>query len=85
VLIIVGEFDLQVELLAAHAADSLYNTIPHAQRLLFKVQCAGHSMVWERQRRVLHHISKEWLRHGAVEGYTTGIFSVDTEGVIHPE
>ncbi len=85
VLIIVGEFDLQVELLAAHAVDSLYNTVPHAQKLLFKVQCAGHSMVWERQRRVLHHISKEWLNHGAVDDQTTGIFFVDTEGVIHPQ
>ena len=42
-------------------------------------------MVWERQRGTLHHISKEWLKHGAVDEETTGIFSVDTEGVIHPE
>ncbi|HXL33324.1 MAG TPA: hypothetical protein VN953_00240 [Gemmatimonadales bacterium] len=42
-------------------------------------------MAWEGQRRVLHHISKEWLKHGAVEGLTNGIFSIDTEGEIHPE
>ncbi len=37
-----------------------------------------------RQHKVLHHISKQWLKHGAVEGYTTGKFFVDTEGVIRP-
>jgi hypothetical protein len=42
-------------------------------------------MVWERQARVLYHISKEWLKHLAVDDQTTGIFSVDTEGVIHPQ
>ena len=84
-LIIVGEFDRQVEALAPHAVDSLYNTVPGANKLLFKVQCAGHFMVWERQRRVLHHISKEWLKHGAVDEQTTGVFFVDTEGVIHPQ
>ena len=42
-------------------------------------------MVWERQRRVLHHISKEWLKHLAVDEQSIGIFSVDTEGVIHAQ
>src|SRR3989441_1802668 len=82
-LIIVGEFDRQVEALAPHAVDSLYNTVPGANKLLFKVQCAGHFMVWERQRRVLHHISKEWLKHCAMDKHTTEVFLVDTEGVIH--
>jgi len=87
VLIIVGALDLQVEGFPKfpHSFFNLYETIPHSHKLLFRVDCAGHFMVWERQRRVLHHISKEWLKHGAVEGYTTGIFSVDTEGVIHPQ
>lgn len=37
-------------------------------------------MNWESQRWVLHHISKQLLKHGAVEGFTNGRFFVDTEG-----
>ena len=87
VLIIVGKLDLIVQQFPKFPAAyvDLYETIPHSHKLLFKVDCAGHFMVWELQRRVLHHISKEWLKHGAVDEQTTGIFSVDTEGVIHPE
>ena len=87
VLIIVGKLDLVVQQFPKfpNSVIDLYESIPHSHKLLFRVDCAGHYMVWERQRRVLHHISKEWLKHGAVDGQTTGIFSVDTEGVIHPE
>ena len=86
VLIIVGKLDLVVKQFPKFPDSDLdlYNTIPHNHKLVFRVDCAGHYMVWEGQRRVLHHISKEWLKHGAVEGYTTGRFSVDTEGVISP-
>ena len=41
-------------------------------------------MPWERQSRVLHHISKQWLKHGSVEDLTNGSFFVDTEGNIAP-
>lgn len=87
VLIIAGKLDLVVEQFPKfpHSFLNLYETIPHSQKLLLRVDCAGHFMVWERQRRVLHHISKEWLKHGAVEGFANGTFSVDTEGMIHPE
>jgi len=87
VLIIVGKLDLVVEQFPAFPNPfiHLYETIPHSHKLLFRVDCAGHYMVWERQRRVLHHISKEWLKHLAVDEQTIGIFSVDTEGVIHPQ
>ncbi len=82
-LIIGGEFDLRVPATLPRLYDEL-TAIPDANKLLFTVQCAGHYMVWERQRRVLHHISKQWLKHGAVEEYRTGKFFVDTEGVIRP-
>jgi len=83
VLIIAGEFDTGAG--GVQDLSRLYAEVPHDQKMWFKVQCAGHFMVWEQQRRVLHHISKEWLMHGAVEGFTNGIFSIDTEGEIHPE
>jgi len=79
VLIIYGELDKQVST-APFSVPALYDNVPGSHKLSFKVQCAGHFMVWERQRRALHHISKEWLEHGAVEGFTNGSFFVDTEG-----
>ena len=82
-LIIGGELDLSVPATLPQLYDELTG-VPDDRRLLFNVQCAGHSMAWERQRRVLHHVSKQWLKHGAVEEHFTGKFYVDTEGVIHP-
>ncbi len=82
VLVIAGEYDMGAG--GVQKLSELYETLPNPHKLWFKVQCAGHFMVWESQRRVLHHVSKEWLTHGAVEGFTNGRFFVDTEGVIHP-
>jgi pimeloyl-ACP methyl ester carboxylesterase len=83
VLIIAGEFDLGGG--GVQDFPRLYNEIPHPHKLWFKVQCAGHSMVWERQRKVLHHISKEWLKQGTIAGYTEGKFCVDNDGVLSPQ
>jgi pimeloyl-ACP methyl ester carboxylesterase len=83
-LIIHGEFDASVPPTQSQLYDDL-DGIPGDRRLLYQVECAGHLMVLERQRKVLHHISKQWLKHGAVEGATTGKFFVDVEGEIHPQ
>ena len=48
------------------------------------IQCAGHYVLWERQAKVMHHISKQWLKNGAVEDQISGKFFVDTEGVLRP-
>jgi pimeloyl-ACP methyl ester carboxylesterase len=82
VLIIAGEFDRGdggIQKLA-----ELYQTVQSTNKLRFTVQCAGHRMVWESQRRVLHHISKEWINHGSVGGFDMGEFFVDTEGNLTP-
>lgn len=84
VLIIYGEHDRQVSA-TPFSVTTLYNAIPGSRKLSFEVACAGHFMPWEVQRRVLHHISKQWLKHGAVEDRTNGTFFVDTEGVIYPQ
>jgi len=86
-LIIFGEFDTEGTKEGFRVVTNsplLYDTIQHDHKLLFKVACAGHHMPWERQSKVLHNISKQWLKHGAVEGFTNGRFFVDTEGVLHP-
>lgn len=62
----------------------LYSYIPHPNKLRFRVQCTGHWTVWERQRRVLNAISKQWLKHGEVGGFGQGEFYVDTEGNLYP-
>jgi pimeloyl-ACP methyl ester carboxylesterase len=94
VLIIYGELDTQVQPQPppppplppppSFSVTALYDAIPGSSKLSFKVACSGHFMAWEGQRRVLHHISKQWLKRGSVEGFTTGRFFVDTEGNISP-
>jgi len=82
VLIIAGEQDTGLG--GVQQLDALYRAIKHPNKLGFTVQCAGHFMQWEHQRRILHQISKQWLRHGAVEDFTVGTFFVDTEGNLKP-
>jgi len=41
-------------------------------------------MVWESQRRVLHEISKAWIKDGQVAGFDTGQFFVDADGHFLP-
>ena len=89
-LIVFGEHDKEEGapgLLLAVTSQLLYDTIPanpHVAKLLFKVACAGHLMVWERQSKVLHHLSKHWLKHGTVHGHSTGRFFVTTDGALVP-
>ena len=85
-LIVFGELDTEGTVEGFPVAVNsflLYDTIPAnpgVAKLLFKVACAGHQMFWERQRKVLHHLSKQWLKHGSVDGHSTGKFFISTEG-----
>ena len=87
VLLIFGELDTEGRaegFPVAVNSSLLYDTLPGSHKLLFKVGCAGHFMPWERQAKVLHQISKQWLKHGAVEDFTSGKFFVDAEGNLLP-
>jgi pimeloyl-ACP methyl ester carboxylesterase len=87
-LIIHGTLDANVPATQSQLYADLGAGLPpdlQPAKMLFTLECAGHFIGWEKQRRVLHHVSKEWLKHGAVEGETTGKFFVDTEGVIRPQ
>lgn len=81
-LIIAGEFDRSVP----NTFNRLYDELTGVsdRRLLVTLQCAGHNMTWERQSKVMQHISKQWLKHGTVEDHASGKFFVDTEGVARP-
>jgi len=82
VLIISGEFDLGDG--GIQALPELYQTVQSTKKLRFKVQCAGHRMVWESQRTLLHEMSKAWIKDGEVAGFDRGEFFVDVEGHLFP-
>ena len=77
-LIIRGEFDTGQGGLQ-HLSE-LYRLVNNDNKLRFTVQCAGHFLHWERQRGILHQVSKEWIKHGRVSGFDRGEFVVDSEG-----
>jgi pimeloyl-ACP methyl ester carboxylesterase len=81
-LIMRGEFDTG-QGAVQHVAE-LYDLIRNDNKLRFTVQCAGHYIQWELQRKVLHQVSKEWLKLGRVGGFDKGEFLVDTEGNLRP-
>ncbi|MFE9930944.1 alpha/beta fold hydrolase [Streptomyces sp. NPDC005533] len=88
VLIAYGERDQTVQSPAGTvpflSVTELYKTIPGAKKLMFKVACAGHQIPWERASKHVHHLSREWLKHTAIEGHTQGSFLMDKEGNITP-
>lgn len=77
-LIIRGELDTGQGGLQ-HVAE-LYNLVQNENKLRFTVQCGGHYMPWEKQRKVLHHFSMQWLKHQRVNDFSRGEFYVDLEG-----
>jgi len=55
---------------------ALYKAIRGQKKLMFRVACTGHSMVWERKSKIpLHLMSEQWLRQTKVFGLTSGSFS----------
>jgi pimeloyl-ACP methyl ester carboxylesterase len=75
-LILLGEFD---NFERRHDAwKSL--TIDH--KVFVKVACGSHYLIYEKNRKVLHAASKEWLLHGTVNGKKQGYLSADADGKI---
>lgn len=76
-LIIVGDDDnlktANIELYEDHGAQV---------KVLLTVACASHFMNWERQRKVLHRASMQWLTRTAVDGKTRGRLHADPAGKI---
>ncbi len=50
-----------------------------------RIACATHFMNWERQRKVLHRASLEWLTKGSLGGADRGRFKADFAANIVPE
>ena len=47
------------------SVEKLYEFIPGDSKMMFKVACGGHSMLWKKNaQNVLHNYSKQWLKNG---------------------
>ncbi|MEU9163159.1 alpha/beta hydrolase [Streptomyces sp. NPDC048424] len=79
VMIVYGEHD-QTANSPTFSVPAFYDAIPGVRKLMFRVAGAGHSMVWERQHKVLHRLSKRWLQHAKVDDLEKGSFYVDEDG-----
>ncbi|MET9690408.1 alpha/beta fold hydrolase [Streptomyces sp. NPDC006514] len=79
VMIVYGEHDATANS-PTFSVPAFYDAVPGVRKLMFRVSCAGHSMVWERQSKVLHRLSEQWLKHGKVDDLEKGSFYVDEDG-----
>jgi hypothetical protein len=87
VLIVYGDLDTQANTspdlgLRYFSVPALYKAILGQKKLMFRVACTGHSMVWERKFRVLHQMSEQWLRQTKVFDLTSGSYFWNEEGSI---
>lgn len=73
-LVVVGEFDRLAE------RRTVYEQIASQEKVFLDVACASHFMVWEKQYKVLHESSLQWLRDGHVKGVKRGEFRVEYDG-----
>ncbi|WCH96730.1 alpha/beta fold hydrolase [Streptomyces moderatus] len=91
VLVAYGEYDTtanttppSADPLFNFSVPALYNAVPGPNRLLVKMACTGHQVVWEGQHKNLHNMSKNWLKHKKVDGKTQGMFDMAVDGTISP-
>ncbi|MFJ8628632.1 alpha/beta hydrolase [Kitasatospora sp. NPDC093550] len=85
VAIVYGEFDTQAMHPSADprlnfSVPQLYAAIPGTDKLMIRLDCAGHQLVWETRAPCLHHIARQWLKHTAVDGHKSGKYALDMNG-----
>lgn len=78
-LIMVGEFD---RLMKSNL--ELFEDLGAAEKVFLSIAGGTHFMNWEKQRRVLHKASIDWLKNGSLGGATTGTFRADVNGKLAP-
>lgn len=76
-LIMVGEQD---GLLKANV--ELHEDLGAKEKVYLAIACGTHLMNWEKQPRVLHKASADWLKNGSLGGARTGAFREDETGAI---
>ncbi|MEU6882283.1 alpha/beta hydrolase [Streptomyces sp. NPDC046712] len=61
----------------------LYRKIPGQQKLMFRLSCAGHQLLWENHAaKLVHTMSEHWLKQSKVEGETSGSYDRDEDGAL---
>ncbi len=76
-LIMVGEYD---DLTRSNV--ELFEDLGASEKVFLGIAGGTHFMNWEKQRRVLHKASVDWLKNGSLAGAKTGVFRADENGVI---
>jgi hypothetical protein len=60
----------------------LFEDLGAQQKVFLGIACGTHFMNWEKQRRVLHKASLDWLTNGSLGGQTSGMFRADENAQI---
>jgi pimeloyl-ACP methyl ester carboxylesterase len=76
-LIMVGEYD---DLTRSNL--ELFDDLGASEKVFLGIAGGTHFMNWEKQRRVLHKASIDWLKNGSLGGAKTGMFRADENGTI---
>ncbi|MFN3892666.1 MAG: alpha/beta hydrolase [Beijerinckiaceae bacterium] len=76
-LIMVGEFDALTK-----SNLELFDDLGATEKVFLGIAGGTHFMNWEKQRRVLHKASADWLKNGSLGGATSGMFRADENGTI---
>jgi pimeloyl-ACP methyl ester carboxylesterase len=76
-LIMVGEQD---DLTNSNV--ELFEDLGAQQKVFLGIACGTHFMNWEKQRRVLHSASVDWLKNGSLGGQASGMFRADENAKI---
>lgn len=71
-LIMVGEQD---ELTRSNL--ELFDDLGAQRKVFLGIACGTHFINWEKQRRVLHKASIDWLSNGSLDGQTGGMYRAD--------
>jgi pimeloyl-ACP methyl ester carboxylesterase len=60
----------------------LFDDLGAQRKVFLGIACGTHFMNWEKQRRVLHAASVDWLKNGSLGGATSGMFRADENASI---
>ena len=75
-LVLLGEFD------NFEKRQDSWKALTVEQKVFIKIACGSHYMQYEKNRKVLHEASKQWLQSGAVIGVKQGTLTADADGNI---
>jgi len=60
----------------------LFDDLGSKNKVFLGIACGTHFTNWEKQRRVLHRASADWLNNGSLKGASTGMFRADEKAAI---